>query len=118
MKRIVFSLIFILYLFSCAEENQPADTEIPAWLQDIIEQNEEELKKDEGALVSITAWVRFTYRDAYYFEYHNPILSSMPPVHDWEGTLVQFDQESFDDYSQQKCCKWYVWKGPSYFLDN
>lgn len=115
MKQIVLSLVLATFFISCGKEDVVPADEIPGWLQDIIQQNEEELESNNKSAVAITAWARFTYLEEYYFEYHNPILSSLPPVYDWEGNEVQFDQASYEAYQNEKCCMKYVWRGPSYF---
>lgn len=118
MKKVIILLIFSFLSFSCEKENLVPASEIPDWLKNIINQNEKTLSADEKSPVAITAWIRYQYLDNFYFEYINPILSSGPPIYDWNGNLYPFKQDEILKYGKEKCCKQYVWKGPSYFMDD
>lgn len=113
MKKLIILLILSFLSFSCEKENFVPDSEIPDWLKGIITQNETTLKSNKNSPVGITAWVRYKHLEDYYFEHINPISSLAYVIYDWEGNLVQLNHE----FLKELCCKQYVWKGSSYFLD-
>jgi len=102
-------------MISCEKENSAPGPEIPDWLKDRIAQDEEVLKTNPQSVLSITAWISYYYAGNYYFENHNLLSSAWPETFNYEGTLINHNQESSLNYWTNKCCKQYIWKGPSYF---
>lgn len=115
MKSFIFLLFPVFFLFSCEKENQIPASEIPGWLKDQIAQDAKLMESDDRPDLALAAWIRFQYHGESYFEYHNPLLSSGPPVYDWDGNKVYWGQENYLDYENGKCCKRYIWYGSSYF---
>jgi len=115
MKKLLLISTFILFIISCEKDRFVPNSEIPDWLKDKITIYEESLKSDPKSLCGITAWLRFKYEGNYYFEYDNPILSSGRPTYKYDGS--NFDSQSSSEYQTKKCCKKYVWAGPSYPMD-
>lgn len=115
MKKALLLLSVMAVLASCEREQLVPDSEVPKWLKERIAQDEEILKTSTQSNLGIAAWMRYQYDGSYFFEYLNLISSSFPPVYSFEGVRVMFDQNDYQDYSRNKCCKKYVWKGPDYF---
>jgi hypothetical protein len=118
MKKVIILLIFSFLLFSCEKENLIPASEIPDWLKDRIAQDEIDIESGNRPDLEIGAWIRFKYLDTHYFEYHNLLSSSGPTIYDWDGDSRPFNQEELLKYGQEKCCKQYIWKGSSYFIDD
>ncbi len=110
----------MLFLASCKKkENIEIDTlvprsEIPVWLINIIEGNEITISLDHWLDSDTGAWLRYKYEKQYYFEYYNALMSSYPPVYNYEGERIMLDQKEFQKYSENKCCRQFVWKGSAY----
>lgn len=114
MKKILLLLITILMLGSC-EENYlvPAD-EVPSWLKDRIAEAEKEIKSDPKSGMDICAWIRYSYKGDYYYEWINLLSSYWPHLYNKKGELMTFGKMDIEKYWGEKCCKKFIWKGSKY----
>lgn len=115
MKKSLLILLFFLSISACTKDKMLPQDEIPNWLKERILEDEELIKSNPQSGRDIACWMRYEYSDNYYFEYLNLLMSSFPPVYDYEGNEFIFYTDPDSDYSKKKCCKIYVWKGASYF---
>jgi len=114
MKRIIFLFAFTLLIVSCEKAKIEPNHEIPNWLKDRINHDEEIIKFNPQSGLDIAAWVRYNYNGNYYFEYINLLSSLGPRTYKYDGSEYIYTQKNFFDYQSKKCCRYYVWKGPSY----
>ncbi|MBW6501726.1 MAG: hypothetical protein K0B05_10065 [Bacteroidales bacterium] len=116
MKTIVaMSLLFFLFLASCEKEYQVPPNEIPGWLKLIIDQDEQFYKDNPKSMVAYGCWVRYSWQNDYYFEYHNVLSSSSPRAISYDrDTLKIWANDINTVYCKEKCCRAYVWKGPKF----
>jgi|GEM_PF-1029519 len=115
MKNLVLFLCLFLLASSCEKNQTVPDDEIPDWLKTRIAQDELTIASNPQSGLDIAAWIRYKYEREYYFEYHNMLSSSFPPVYDYAGESVNYFIDPYTDYQDKKCCKQYVWKGSAYF---
>jgi hypothetical protein len=115
MKNV--ALLIFLFLFISCEKNTNfiSPNEIPVWLKDVIQQDEQTIKDNPNYYKSFGAWFRFDWNGTYYFQYQN-IMSSLilPPVSEDRDTLNVYDSETSNKYYKERCCMRNVWKGPHY----
>lgn len=116
MKRfIVFFLLLVLIFSSCKKDYLTRSDQVPSWLKERILKDEKTIEDNPKLMNAYGCWVRYTWNSEYYFEYHNVLSSSSPPVISYEGdTLMFYGGDKTTEYYKQKCCKIYVWKGPEY----
>lgn len=114
MKIIYFVLLLILFVSACKKDNTLSQDEIPNWLKERILEDEEFIASNPQSGLDIACWLRYEYSNNYYFEYVNLLRSSLPPVYDYEGNEINAYLEIDSDYLKKRCCKLYVWRGPSY----
>ena len=114
MKKTFVLIVLSLCIFSCEKDNLVSGDEVPEWLKVRIAQDEVEIKRNPQSGLDIGAWIRYKYLSNYYFEYHNLLSSAGPPIYDYNGVIIMLDQEPYLNYYDDKCCKQFVWKGPSY----
>ena len=116
MKKILYFITIALMITSC--EKWPdfliPSSEVPKWLKERISNDEEIIKSNPQSGLDVAAWIRYKYDEKYFFEYRNGLSSSGPKVYNYDGDQVTFDQESYLIFETEKCCKEFVWKGPSY----
>lgn len=114
MKKIILLLFPVLLLVSC-EKNYlvPAD-EVPSWLKERIAEAEKEISSNPQSLMDICAWVRYSYKGDYYYEWINPISSAWPQLYNKQGELMNFGSIDIAKYWDEKCCKRFIWKGSKY----
>ncbi len=103
----------ISLLVCCGKEND--QNNIPAWLKERIATDEKEIAADPHSYKTLGAWIKYGYNHSSYFEYHNLLFSSLPKVHHYDSTVVNYAGQEYADYQNGKCCKEYVWKGNAYF---
>jgi hypothetical protein len=114
MKIIIFFALF-LFIFSCERDTETNKEEIPAWLSARINHDEQEIEANPQSGLDIAAWVSYKFNNEYYYEYIN-LLSSMGPItYNYEGDTINYFEEPYTDYLTKRCCKKYIWRGPSYF---
>lgn len=117
MKKTVFALLILstLLLCSCEKVYLVPESELPQWLKTDIQEAEQSIKENPKGWPAMGAWVRTRWDEAYFYEYHNPVLSSMPrPISHSGDTLDMWVGDTSTDYNKEKCCNTYVWKGPKY----
>ncbi len=103
-----------MLLISCERQYLLPSDEVPGWLKTRIAEIEDEIRANPRSGLDIGAWVRYEYQDQYYFEWHNPLSSSFPPIYDFDGDMMTFSWDSNDEYQKDKCCKKYIWKGSAW----
>lgn len=114
MKILLHFLLPAVLLISCERQYLlPAD-EVPGWLKTRIAEIEDEIKANQTSALNICAWIRYEFNDQYYFEWHNLLSSSFPPVYNADGEMMTYSWDSADEYQKAKCCKKFVWKGSSW----
>jgi hypothetical protein len=116
MRKLLVLFTFLAMFASCAKDNDTAE-ELPAWLTERIAADEKEIAADPQSGLDLGAWLKYSYKDSVYYEYHNLLMSSLPKVYHSDGTEVSFAGTEYADYQKGKCCKQFVWKGESYFED-
>ena len=116
MRKILVLFTFLALLSSCAKDKDTAE-ELPAWLTERIAADEKVIAADPQSGLDLGAWLKYSYKDSVYYEYHNLLMSSLPKVYHSDGTEVSFAGTEYADYQKGKCCKQFVWKGESYFED-
>ena len=114
MKRILLILLPAVLFISCERHQYQPSGEVPEWLNQKIVEIEGQIRENPKTGFTISAWIRYTYNDEYYFEWHNLLSSSYPPIYDFDGNRMFFRWDNNDDYQKGKCCKQYIWKGPSW----
>jgi hypothetical protein len=117
MKNLVLFLCLFLLTSSCEKNQTVPDDEVPGWLKTRIAQDELTIASNPQSGLDIAAWIRYKYQKEYYFEYHNMLYSSLPPVYNYAGESVNFLSDPYINYQDKKCCKQYVWKGSAYYLE-
>ena len=116
-RSIVPLLLFILFLSSCEKGYLVPENELPQWLKDTIQEHEQSIQENPRGMAAMGAWKRANWNKEYYYEYHNPLLSSMPrPISHSGDTLEVWIRDIDSDYYKEKCCSTWVWKGPD-FID-
>jgi hypothetical protein len=115
MKNLALLITFSFVFFSCQKDYYISNKEVPKWLKDNIEQQEQIIKDSPQLMNSWGAWLRFNWKNEYYFEYHNVLSSSLPRAISTNGdTLHFYATDANTEYFKEKCCKEYVWKAPKY----
>jgi hypothetical protein len=113
MKRVILLLLPVIMLTSCEKQNLLPSGDIPPWLKEMIREAEAGESSPPMFASDMGAWVRYRYEGNYFFEWLNPIMSSLPPVYTREGLQVM-DQSVYIPYQNGKRGKKYVWKGSSF----
>jgi hypothetical protein len=115
MKKAIFIFSVSFAILSCEKDYLIPKKDIPDWLRTQIEILDQKIKDDPSKMSSFGAWIRFEWKNDYYFEYSNPLSSYIGGPISFQGdTLNIFTDPLAMDYSKDKCCKRYVWKGPKY----
>ena len=99
------------------DDDEVPDDEVPTWLINRIAQDEEEIAANPQSGLDIAAWIRYQFRGAYYFEYHNLSSSAGPVIYDYDEVVISIFEDPYKDYITEKCCKQFVWKGSYYVKD-
>ena len=114
-NRAFFMLTVCIFLFSCERGLIVPEHELPDWLLQKIEEDEEVISVNPKNYLASGSWVRFEWDEMFYYEYWNMLSSTHPKPISHEGdTLGFFATDASTDYSREKCCQEYVWKGPKY----
>jgi hypothetical protein len=115
MKKLVLMFSFTLMFISCEKDYLVPEKEVPDWLKTKISQDEQAIKDSPKYMTSYGCWLRYSWQNEYYFEYHNVVSSSSPRAISFKGdTLHIWANDINTDYCKEKCCKQYVWKAPKY----
>ena len=117
MKKILFLLVIVSLAYSCQKNELVPEDEIPNWLKERIAQDELAIEDDPQSGLDMAAWIRYKFEKRYYFEYYNMYSSSLPINYTYEGVVMSYSSTVYDEYLDNRCCKRYVWKGPSYIGD-
>lgn len=112
MKKFLLFLLLSFSALSCEKEELILKKDIPDWLKTQISSLEQVIKADPNTLLAYTAWVRYEWKNEYYFEFINPPSSfrHLPKCMDGKN----LDSKVWDSYEKEKCCMQYIWKGPNY----
>jgi len=115
MRKIILLFVFFLILSSCEKDYLIPDKEVPGWLKSRIIQDEQAMKEHPSSCLYYGAWLRYSWQDEYYFEYHCSCSSSSPLAISINGdTLHIRANDVTTDYYNEKCCRQLVWKAPNY----
>ncbi len=115
MKRLILFIAIFLFLFSCEEGLLVTEDELPVWLLDKIEVDEQIISEYPKYYLASGAWVRVEWDKVFYYEYRNSLSSVFPkPISHYGDTLDFHVNNSKTDYSKEKCCHEYVWIGPTF----
>ena len=115
MRKIGLIFTFSLIFFSCEKNSFVPENEIPDWLKTSISNDEQKIKEAPKAMSAWGAWLRYKWENEYYFEYENPLSSSLYiPISVNGDSLYISPYDTNVEYFKGKCCKQYVWKGPLY----
>jgi hypothetical protein len=114
MKKFLLFLLPAMLLISCERQYLLPSDEVPGWLKTRIAEIEDQINSNPRSGLDVGAWIRYEYKDQYYFEWHNLLSSSFPPIYDTTGDMMTFSWDSNDEYQTDKCCKKYIWKGSSW----
>lgn len=114
MRKLSLLIIVFFCLVSCEKNGLVPDNEIPNWLKERIAQDEAKINSDPMSGLDIGAWVRYKFEGEFYFEYKNALSSAGLHLYSETGDQVIASELWWWKYRNNKCCKKYVWKGPSY----
>jgi hypothetical protein len=65
MKKLVFLLALVLLTVAC-EKSKTQDFEIPTWIQERINHDEEIIRSNPQCGLDIAAWIRYEYNSKVY----------------------------------------------------
>lgn len=106
---------FSLFLLSCEKDYLIPDKEVPEWLKVKISQDEKMMNEHPSSCLYYGAWLRYSWKDEFYFEYHCSCSSSSPMLISAKGDTLQImANDVSEDYYKEKCCRQLVWKAPKY----
>ena len=112
MKKLLIILLVSISTLSCEKDNLIPKKDIPDWLKENIKGLEQEIEEDPTTYLAYCYWVRFEWKNNFYFEFINPISSSFPIPKDMNGELLSIHTDPlYSEYPIEKCCMRYVWKG-------
>ena len=116
MKKIICLLFYILFLTSCEKglDFLIPSSEVPVWLKVRIAIDEKIIESDPQSGLEISAWIRYKFDGEYFFEYRNGFSSLGPEKFSYNGVKIMLNQEPYLNFERDKCCRQFVWKGPSY----
>ena len=114
MKKLIPILLLSIAAISCEKDNLIPASEIPDWLKDQIKISEQKIKEDPSKMPAYGGWVRFNWKGDHYFEYSNPLSSSIGFPISFDRDTLRISDPSLADYTKEKCCMRYVWKGPGF----
>jgi hypothetical protein len=115
MKKILLMVLISGMLISCEKAYLIPDNEVPDWLKSDIKTQEQIMHDNPSSCIYYGAWLRYSWQDEYYFEYHCSCSSSSPRAISTKGdTLHIWANDVTTDYYKEKCCRQLVWKAPKY----
>jgi len=116
VKKLLSLLLFALFFTSC--EKWPdfliPSSEVPRWLKERISHDEKIIGSNPQSGLEISAWIRYKFNGKYFFEYRNGFSSLGPEKFNYDGVKIMLNQDPYLNFERDKCCKQFVWKGPSY----
>ncbi len=112
---VAITSVLLLLLTSCEKDYLIPSKEVPEWLKLKISQDEQIIKDNPKSMALYGCWVRYSWQDDLYFEYHNILSSSFTRVVSYDGDNQEFYANDVNtDYYKEKCCKKIVWQGPEF----
>lgn len=114
MKKTLLFLLPLLLFVSCERDYLVPANEVPAWLKDRIAETEKEISSNPKSSLNICAWIRYTYKGDYYYEWINLLSSHYPHLYNHKGEMMTSALLDFNKYWDEKCCKQFIWKGSDY----
>jgi hypothetical protein len=115
MKKPALYILFFTILLSCEKDYLIPGNEVPEWLKSKISQDEQLMKEHPSSCLYYGGWLRYSWQDEYYFEFHCSCSSSSPlPISVKGDTLHIIANDATTDYYKEKCCRQIVWKAPKY----
>jgi hypothetical protein len=112
MKKLLIVLFVSISTLSCEKDNLIPKKDIPDWLKENIKALEQEIKADTTTISAYCVWVRYEWKNNYYFEFINPISSQFPTPKSMSGDMLDIYTDPLSiGYPNEKCCMRYVWKG-------
>jgi hypothetical protein len=115
VKKILPILVLALFFSSCEKDYLLPESELPQWLKSTIQKAEQAIEENSKTMDAMGAWKRTEWNNTHYYEYFNPLMSSMPsPISHSGDTLNVWVGDANTDYHKEKCCSIFVWKGPDF----
>jgi hypothetical protein len=115
MKKIALLLFISTMFFACEKDCLIPNNEVPDWLKTKINQDEQFILDHPSSCLNYGAWLRYNWKDEYYFEFHCSCSSSSPRAISTKGdTLHIWANDVVTNYYKEKCCRQLVWKAPDY----
>ena len=114
MKKFLALLLLSISTLSCEKDKFNSNKDIPDWLNSQIALLEQEIKSNPSTLTVYSAWMRYEWKNAYYFEFIEPPRSYRFLPKDINGNNLNIADPIYSDYEKEKCCMIYIWKGPKY----
>ena len=115
-----FFLLLLVLTIACQNDDDAAPTSVvvPAWLQAQIDEDEAVIASDSSRLENYGAWIRYSFKNEFYYEYDNPLSSSFGSPFSEEGDVANLSNPFFTNYQNERCCARYIWEGPRYLRRN
>lgn len=111
MKKLTVLLALVIFFLISCQENEP-ELSIPQWLKVRNQYDESYVMQNPKSMLAYGKWIRTKWEGQFYFEYNNPLSSSMySPISYDNDTLSFYWTNNSTDYFKQKCCSEVVWKG-------
>ncbi len=114
MKEISILFIVLVCAIACGKSDMVDPEEIPQWLKTEIQNMESEMFEDPHSMHHNAAWIRYTYKNNFYYEYYSPLMSSFPKPYDESRAHAFLDPSMLETYRSERKNKKYVWKGPRF----
>lgn len=113
-KTFLTSLI-IFFLISFNNKSNNSEEELPQWLINKIEKDENEIKANDQIWYASGKWIKTKWNNIYWYEYTN-VLSSIAsgPISHSGDTLDFYNNFLFKQYNSEKRCQSLIWKGPNH----
>ncbi len=113
-------LLLLMVTVACQNDDDSASTSVvvPAWLQTQIDEDEALIAANSTSLPNYGAWIRYGFKNEFYYEYDNPLSSSFGSPYSEEGDIVNLSNVFFTNYRNERCCARYIWEGPQYTRSN
>lgn len=105
-------MVLSISVLGCKKDNTILINGIPEWLNVNISGLESQIKADTDTIFAYTAWVRYEWKNNYYFEYLNFSSSSRSGPTNIDGRIMNIADPRYSSYEKEKCCMEYIWKGP------
>ncbi len=107
-KLFILFALSILSLTSCQEDEPMTTTELPNWLEEKIQFDEDYVSQDASSMLAYGVWVKTRWKGDVYFQYSNLVSSAIFYPISFERDTVKFN---IADYLEHQCCSELVWRG-------